>query len=84
MLISRDSDLWFTEQADAHIARFNISTHSFTRYKLPAGYSLPLGIALGADTQLWFTEQDQSPHDPAVGKLCPYLTQQQCASSSRH
>jgi virginiamycin B lyase len=81
MVVSRDSELWFTEQQDAVIARFNVSTHKLNRYKLPAGYSLPIGIAVGSDTQLWFTEQDKSPHDPATGKLCPYLTHDQCASS---
>ena len=77
---SRNGELWFTEQADAALARFTISNHELHRYNLPAGYSTPLGIALGSDNQLWFTEQDQSPHDPAVGKICPSQPDGQCAS----
>ncbi|MGC1379791.1 MAG: hypothetical protein WA814_02065 [Candidatus Baltobacteraceae bacterium] len=82
-VVSRDSELWFTEQADATIGRFNLTTHKLSRYALPSGYSIPLGIALGSDDQLWFTEQDASPQDPAVGKLCPYLDASQCAAGSR-
>ena len=81
MVASRDSDLWFTEQDDATIARFDVSTHTLARYGLPSGYSSPLGIALGADRQLWFTEQDAFPPGPEVGKLCPDLTSSLCATS---
>jgi streptogramin lyase len=78
---SRDSKLWLTERDDARIASFNITTHQLHRYVLPSGYSSPAGIALGSDDQLWFTQQDHSPHDPALGKLCPSLNSGQCASS---
>ncbi|HET6275659.1 MAG TPA: hypothetical protein VFE16_06995 [Candidatus Cybelea sp.] len=82
VIVSRGSTLWVTEQADAAIARFDIATHALSRYKLPSGYTMPLGISLGTDNQLWFTEQDESPNDPAIGKLCPELPSSQCASST--
>ena len=78
-IVNRGSDLWFTEQADAKIGRFSISAHTLRRYTLPSGYTVPMGIALGSDNQLWFTEQDASPQSPAIGKLCPDLNHTQCA-----
>jgi virginiamycin B lyase len=80
-IVNRGSDLWFTEQADAKIGRFSMSAHTLSRYALPSGYTIPLGIALGSDNQLWFTEQDTSPQSPALGKLCPNLSHAQCAGS---
>jgi len=78
-IVNRGSDLWITEQADAVIARFSIPAHTLRRYGLPSGYTIPFGIALGSDDQIWFTEQDTSPQSPAVGKLCPDLNHTQCA-----
>jgi virginiamycin B lyase len=80
-VVNRGTDLWFTEQADAMIGRFSISAHTLRRYALPSGYTIPLGIALGSDDQLWFTEQDANPHSPAVAKLCPDLTHTKCAGA---
>jgi virginiamycin B lyase len=80
-VVNRNSQLWFTEWVDAKIARFDITTHKLHRFALPPGYVAPVGIALGSDDQLWFTEQDNAPQNPAVAKLCPSQNSSQCASS---
>jgi virginiamycin B lyase len=75
-LTVRDSDFWMTRTQGNRIDRFDHTTHIIYSRSLPHGYTRPLGIALGADDQLWFMNVGQQT--TAVGKLCPSLTQGQC------
>jgi streptogramin lyase len=55
IVASSDGGLWFTEQLAGDIGRFDPSTGKFERsVVLPSG-SIPLGIAVGPDKNLWFT-----------------------------
>jgi streptogramin lyase len=81
-IVSRDSILWMTRRHAESIDRYDPSTHLVKKFGLPAGYALPLGLALGSDHQLWFTNQDlQGSSSIAIGKLCPQLHAAQCATA---
>lgn len=71
-----DNAMWFTESAAApygnqhgKIGRVDLSTRPYkiTEYKLPyhGGIGTPVGIALGSDGALWFTD----PHDDGIGRI---------------
>ena len=55
-----------------YIYRFNIDTHRRTRGGLPFTDYKPLGIVLGTDNQLWFTNKKiPNINKIAIAKLCP-------------
>jgi len=62
------SGMWFTELATNTIGYIKLLNHTIHRYSIPTAHAQPYGITAG----------DQSPHDPAVGKLCPNLPSGQC------
>ncbi len=57
-----DGALWFTG-AD-YVGRVDTSG-DFTMYTLPASYSRPVGLTVGADRAFWFTW----PNGSAIGKM---------------
>ena len=52
-----DGNIWFSDQTDFAIWRFNLSTGTFTEFKLPTSGSFPGDMTLGADGNVWVTEQ---------------------------
>lgn len=57
-----DDNIWFTDQTDHAVWRYELATDTFTRFKTPTPNSYPGDITTGADGNMWFTEQ-------AVGKF---------------
>ncbi|HET6275656.1 MAG TPA: hypothetical protein VFE16_06980 [Candidatus Cybelea sp.] len=78
-IVTRGSQLWMTAPNANRIDRYDPSSHVVTRKPLPKGFSRPFGIALGADDQLWFT--NDGPRGSAIGKLCPDQSSQTCKTS---
>jgi len=56
LIIAPDGGVWMTISAENMIARLDVSANHFILYRIPTGGSLPLGIVMGADHTLWFTE----------------------------
>jgi len=52
-----DGNIWFSDQTDSAVWRFNLSTGSFTEFHLPTSNSFPGDMTLGADGNIWVTEQ---------------------------
>lgn len=48
--------VWVTIAAANAIARLDITTNRFVDYPIPSSGSLPLGVVVGANNSLWFTE----------------------------
>jgi virginiamycin B lyase len=78
-IVTRGTSLWMTSNNFNSIDHYDTAAHIVSRHALPHGYTSPLGIALGADNQLWFT--NFGPHGAAVGKLCPNQPSSQCKAS---
>lgn len=78
-IVTRGSQLWMTAPDANKIDSYDPGSHVITRHFLHTGYTRPFGIALGADNQLWFT--NDGPHGSAIGKLCPTLQSQKCKTS---
>jgi len=57
-----DGNIWFSDQTDHAIWRFELATETFTEFKTPTPNSFPGDMTLGSDGNVWFTEQ-------AVGKF---------------
>lgn len=51
-----DGNVWFTEFKSGKIGVIVPATHVITEYTAGAATSEPLGIAMGSDKRLWFTE----------------------------
>jgi virginiamycin B lyase len=65
LLVSRAGDIWLTILAENVIARLDVPAGRFIYYRIPVPDSLPLGIAMDANQNLWFTGIDR------VGMLHP-------------
>ncbi len=78
-IVTRGSDLWVTAQQANTIDHYDPASNTIFRRSLPHGYTRPRGIALGADHQLWFT--NDGPSHSATGKLCPTQPSSQCMTS---
>ncbi len=78
-IVTRGSDLWVTAQQANTIDHYDPASNTIYRRSLPHGYTRPRGIALGADHQLWFT--NDGPSESATGKLCPTRPSSQCMTS---
>ena len=78
-IVTRGSKLWMTAPDANKIDRFDPKSHTVFRRALPHGYTDPFGITLGADNQLWFT--NDGPKGSAIGKLCPNLSSAKCKTS---
>jgi virginiamycin B lyase len=49
--------VWFTDPPTNRIGRLDPATGKFTMYSVPTADSWPLGITIGPDGALWFTER---------------------------
>ncbi len=49
--------VWFTDPGGTRIGRLDSHTGNFTMYAVPTADSWPLGLTLGPDGALWFTER---------------------------
>jgi virginiamycin B lyase len=56
LVVTSDNGVWVTVSADSAIARLDVSARRFTSYRIPTASSLPIGIVVGANHTLWFTE----------------------------
>ncbi len=56
LMIASNGEIWLTISAENTIARFDTTTHQFIYYAIPTKGSLPLGLVMGSNHTLWFTE----------------------------
>lgn len=54
--ISPTGQIWVTIAAENTIARLDVTANRFVLYTIPTNSSLPLGVVVGANNTLWFTE----------------------------
>ncbi|MGC1379553.1 MAG: hypothetical protein WA814_00875 [Candidatus Baltobacteraceae bacterium] len=78
-IVARGSLLWMTAPNANKIDRYDPQDHTIYRRSLPQGFTQPFAMTLGADDQLWFT--NNGAQGSAIGKLCPDLSSDQCATS---
>jgi virginiamycin B lyase len=62
-----DGELWVTVPAENVIAQLDTNARRFVYYRIPTASSLPLGIVIGPNNTLWFTEAGSSK----IGILTP-------------
>ncbi|MFL5662017.1 MAG: hypothetical protein ACJ8BW_11810, partial [Ktedonobacteraceae bacterium] len=55
----RGGDVWVTILAENAIARLDVATGRFMYYRIPTPGSLPLGLVMDANDNLWFTGVDK-------------------------
>jgi virginiamycin B lyase len=67
LMIAPDGGVWVTISAENMIARLDVSANHFILYRIPTSGSLPLGVVMGADHTLWFTESGKDK----IGMLKP-------------
>jgi streptogramin lyase len=67
LMIAPDGGVWVTISAENMIARLDVSANHFTLYRIPTNGSLPLGVVMGTDYTLWFTEAGKDK----IGMLKP-------------
>lgn len=65
--ISPNGGVWVTISAIGIIARLDVSANQFVYYTIPTSGSLPLGVVMGANHTLWFTEAGSNK----IGMLQP-------------
>lgn len=75
-LVFRGSSIYMTRPYDNRIDRYDLGGHNIYSRSLPHNYTVPWGITLGSDNQIWFT--NRGPTGGAIGKLCPGLSRDQC------
>ena len=56
LTVTNSDEVWVTVPAENALARFDIRTHHFLYHTIPSPNSFPLGLAMGTQEQLWFTE----------------------------
>ena len=54
--ITSAGQIWVTISAENVIARLDVASNRFIYYTIPTNSSLPLGVVVGANNALWFTE----------------------------
>lgn len=54
--ITSAGQIWVTISAENVIARLDVASNRFIYYTIPTHSSLPLGVVVGANNALWFTE----------------------------
>lgn len=59
LLVTRGGDVWVTILAENAIARLDVATGRFMYYRIPTPGSLPLGLVMDANDNLWFTGVDK-------------------------
>ena len=65
LLVTTSGDVWVTILAANMLAHLDVRTGRFLFYRIPAPGSLPLGLAMDANQNLWFTGLDK------IGMLHP-------------
>lgn len=65
LLATTSGDVWMTILAENMIAHLDVATGRFMYYRIPAAGSLPLGLAMDGNQNLWFTGDDK------IGMLHP-------------
>jgi streptogramin lyase len=65
LVVTPAGEVWVTVLAENAIARLDVTAHRFLSYAIPTPGSEPLGIVMGANHTLWFTEVDK------IGMLRP-------------
>ncbi|HYL42576.1 MAG TPA: hypothetical protein VEU97_04250, partial [Ktedonobacteraceae bacterium] len=67
LTISLNGEIWVTITAENLLARLDIAARHFVYYHIPTQASLPLGVVMGANHTLWFTESGSDK----IGMLQP-------------
>ena len=65
LVVTPTGEIWVTVLAENVVARLDVVAHRFISYAIPTPGSEPLGIVMGANHTLWFTEVDK------IGMLRP-------------
>jgi len=65
LLATKSGDVWVTILAENMIAHLDVATGRFIYYRMPAAGTLPLGLAMDGNQNLWFTGIDK------IGMLHP-------------
>jgi virginiamycin B lyase len=65
--ITPTGQVWVTISAENAIAHLDVTTNHFIEYAIPSSGSLPLGVVVGANDSLWFTEAGSNK----IGMLRP-------------
>jgi len=97
ILLGPDGNMWFSDQGayydpepyQGHVGR--ILTHApytLSEFATPTAESRPLGLTVGADRNLWFTEFFSQPLGPvgpsggnAIGRISPFGSDAQITAS---
>jgi len=56
LVITPTNQVWVTITAENAIAHLDVTANRFIDYAIPSSGSLPLGVVMGANNTLWFTE----------------------------
>lgn len=67
LTVTATDEVWVTVSPENTIARLDVAANHFIYYHTPTNSSLPLGVVMGADHTLWFTEAGSDK----VGMLKP-------------
>jgi virginiamycin B lyase len=65
LLVAASGDVWVTILAEDTIAHLDVRTGHFLTYRIPSPGSLPLGLVMDTNQNLWFTGLDR------IGMLYP-------------
>jgi streptogramin lyase len=65
LLVPTSGDVWVTILTDDMIAHLDVPTGHFLSYRISTSGSLPLGLVMDANQNLWFTGMDR------IGMLHP-------------
>jgi len=65
--ITPTGQVWVTITAENAIAHLDVTANRFIDYAIPSSGSLPLGVVVGANNTLWFTEEGTNK----IGMLRP-------------
>ncbi|HEU5378258.1 MAG TPA: hypothetical protein VFV38_22780 [Ktedonobacteraceae bacterium] len=67
LALSRKGDVWVTVSSQNMLARLDVKARRFFYYTIPTGSSLPIGLAIGKNQAVWFTESGSNK----IGLLQP-------------
>ncbi len=56
LLVTPTGEIWVTITAENVIARLDVAADHFIYYQIPTSASLPLGLVMGSQHTIWFTE----------------------------
>jgi streptogramin lyase len=67
LLVAQNDEVWVTVPTENVIARLDVAANRFLYYRIPTESSLPLGLVMGTDHAVWFTEAGSNK----IGMLRP-------------